>query len=158
MQNAGLSSVRGTEWFYAETVSPNFRYNVNVNFYQNTFDAFVANYVYPRVGTVQNMQQQINSGSLKLNTFFKANGWDVQASVSYLAPDLIPQGRIEERYGMDLGLSKKFSKGKNEVFLNATDLFNTMVISKTIQSGDLKYTSKDYYETQVVRIGFSRKI
>jgi hypothetical protein len=33
-----------------------------------------------------------------------------------------------------------------------------MVISKTIQSGDLKYTSKDYYETQVVRIGFSRKI
>lgn len=158
MQNAGLSSIKGSEIFYSQSMGSNFRYNINANWYRSSFDSFSVNYVYPKSGKIQNEKQSLSSGNLKLNTFFKIGNWEIQASGNYLAPDLIPQGRIEERFGIDLGISKKFDKGKNELFLNASDLFNTMVVSKTIQSGDFRYSSKDYYETQLVRIGFSSKL
>ena len=41
--------------------------------------------------------------------------------------------------------------------MNATDLFNTMVIDKRIQGNGFYYVSTDYYETQVIRIGYSYK-
>ena len=75
----------------------------------------------------------------------------------YLAPDIIPQGKIDSRFSTDLGVKKMVQKGKGEVFLNATDIFNTLVIKKEIQGEGFRYTSRDYYETQVVRFGYSYK-
>ena len=54
-------------------------------------------------------------------------------------------------------MKKVLLNGKGEVFLNATDLFNTMVIKKEIQGVDFSYVSTDYYETQVIRLGFNYK-
>jgi hypothetical protein len=56
-----------------------------------------------------------------------------------------------------MGIKKSIQKGKGELFMNANDLLNTMVIQKEIQGNGFKYTSKDYYETQVIRIGYSYK-
>jgi hypothetical protein len=75
----------------------------------------------------------------------------------YLAPDIIPQGKIAARFSLDLGLKKSVKKGKGEWFLNATDLLNTMVIRKDITGQGFTYISTDYYETQVVRLGYSQK-
>ena len=75
----------------------------------------------------------------------------------YQAPDVIPQGRIEGRFTLDLGLKKVIQDGDGELFFNATDLLNTMVIKKTIDANDFSYTSADYYETQVFRVGYSYK-
>ncbi len=61
------------------------------------------------------------------------------------------------RFSLDLGLKKTIQKGKGELFLNVTDLLNTMVIHKTIQGNGFDYTSANYYETQVMRIGYSYK-
>ena len=41
--------------------------------------------------------------------------------------------------------------------MNATDLLNTMITRKEITGQDFDYTSSDYYETQVVRVGYSYK-
>jgi hypothetical protein len=79
----------------------------------------------------------------------------LQLSAVYLAPDLIPQGKIGARFSLDAGLKKTLAKG--EIFLNATDLLNTMVIKREIQGLGFNYISQDYYETQVVRVGYSRK-
>ena len=57
----------------------------------------------------------------------------------------------------DAGVKKTLNKGRDELFLNATDLLNTMVIRKTVNGQGFRYTSNDYYETQVVRVGYSRK-
>ena len=48
-------------------------------------------------------------------------------------------------------------KGKGEVYLNATDILNTMIIKKEIMGNNFKYTSDDYYETQVIRFGYNYK-
>ena len=82
---------------------------------------------------------------------------DAQVTAIYLAPDLIPQGKIKSRFSLDIGLKKSIQKGNGELFLNATDLLNTMVIRRDILGQGFTYTSDDYYETQVVRVGYSYK-
>jgi len=58
---------------------------------------------------------------------------------------------------LDLGIKKSVQKGKGELFLNAVDVLNTMVVKKDIQGNGFSYISADYYETQVVRLGYSYK-
>jgi len=81
----------------------------------------------------------------------------VQFTGVYLAPDIIPQGKISSRFSFDMGIKKSIQKGKGELFFNATDLFNTLRIKKHIQGMGFHYTSDDYYETQVLRLGYSYK-
>jgi hypothetical protein len=45
----------------------------------------------------------------------------------------------------------------SQKFSNATDLLNTMCIRKTINGADFRLESTDYYETQVVWVGYNRK-
>ncbi len=65
--------------------------------------------------------------------------------------------QLEIRFTIDAGLKKKIQNGKGELFVNATDLLNSLVIKKEIQANGFRYTSTDYYETQVVRLGYSGK-
>ena len=91
------------------------------------------------------------------NSFHFPKNIDAQITSIYLAPDIIPQGKIKSRFSLDLGLKKAIQNGKGELFFNATDLLNTMVIKKEIQGQGFYYTSDDYYETQVIRLGYSYK-
>lgn len=75
----------------------------------------------------------------------------------YLAPDLLPQGRIESRFSFDMGLKKSISQGKGEIVVNATDLLNAMQLRRTTRGTDFSFVSTDYLETQVVRVGYSWK-
>jgi hypothetical protein len=114
--------------------------------------------LYPKPHTFTAEKQEIFSGNIKWNSKFKfSDKFTGQVSAIYLAPDIIPQGRIEERFSLDVGVKKVIQGGSGELFFNATDLLNTMVINKTINGNDFSYTSADYYETQVIRVGYTRK-
>ena len=132
--------------------------NLNVNLYHNQIDAYTVVNQYPVENTFSAEQQEIYSGNVKLNTTFRFPGnLDAQITAIYLAPDIIPQGTIDARFSLDAGVKKGIQKGRGEVFLNATDLLNTMVIRKEINGNNFSYTSTDYYETQVIRLGYSYK-
>ncbi|NCU04893.1 MAG: TonB-dependent receptor [Chitinophagaceae bacterium] len=157
-QNAGKSYNSGLETIWAQQVSKVYSFNLNANIYHNRINAFTVENKYPVANTFTAAQQEIVSGNIKLNnTFSFKQGINAQASLVYLAPDIIPQGKIKARFSLDLGLKKLIQKGKAEWFLNATDLFNTMVIKKEITGRGFTYTSDDYYETQVIRIGYACK-
>lgn len=83
--------------------------------------------------------------------------WQTQLSNVYLAPDLLPQGRIESRYSLDVGVKKRVQRGRGEVVANATDLLGTNQARRTIRGTGFTVVSTDYLETQVVRVGYSRK-
>jgi outer membrane receptor protein involved in Fe transport len=156
-QNAEGSSSTGLEAILSHNASSIFSFNLNLTAYQNRIDAFTAQNLYPRPHTFSADKQEIFSGNLKLNTIFHLpKGLDGQVTGVYLAPDIIPQGKIKSRFSIDLGLKKSLPNGA-EFFINATDLFNTLIIEKDIQGEGFKYTSMDYYETQVIRIGYSKK-
>nr|WP_262510461.1 outer membrane beta-barrel family protein [Arcticibacterium luteifluviistationis] len=65
------------------------------------------------------------------------------------------QGIIDARFLLDAGVKKLIQNGKGELFLNATELLNTMVIKAKVTGNNFNYISKKHYETQVIRLGYS---
>ncbi len=157
-QNAGKSSMTGVEVIISQSFGKVATLNLNLNGYKNIIEAFSVVNLYPQENTFSAGRQQIYSGSVKLNSFFHLPGkYDIQLSGVYLAPDIIPQGKIYSRFSLDLGIKKTIWKDKGELFLNATDLANTMRIKRSVQGDGFHYTSTDYYETQVIRAGYTYK-
>lgn len=157
-QNVNKSYNTGLEMVFTKEITKWYSFNLNLNGYRKQIDAFTVTNLYPSPYTFSAEADEIYSGTLKLNNTFHFSGHiDGQLSAVYLAPDLIPQGKVGSRFSLDMGIKKKVQNGKGEVFLNATDLLNTMVIRKDIKGDTFSYTSVDYYETQVVRVGYSYK-
>jgi len=157
-QNAGKSSNTGVEIVVSQELSDKINMNLNLNGYYNQIDAFTVLNQYPIENTFTADQQEIYSGNIKLNTNFNfAKNTEAQVTAIYLAPDIIPQGTIDSRFSLDVGVKKSIQNGKGELFVNATDLLNTMVIRKKINGNNFSYTSTDYYETQVIRLGYGYK-
>ena len=157
-QNAGRSYNTGMEAVLNQKVSEVYSFTINGNVYRNQINAFKVENLYPEPTTYAAGKQTALSGNLKLNNTFRfARDWDAQLAAVYLAPDITPQGKILSRFSIDAGVKKTVQKGKGEVFFNATDLLNTMVIRTKINGSGFSYTSENYNETQVIRLGYSYK-
>jgi outer membrane receptor protein involved in Fe transport len=157
-QNAGRSYSTGMEIVLSHTFGKWANLSLNLNGYRNTIEAFTVENRYPVGSIFSAPEQQITSGSVKLNGLFHLmNNVDLQFTGSYLAPDIIPQGKIYARYTLDTGIKKTIQEGKGEVFLNASDLLNTLRVKKEVRGDGFYYLSTDYYETQVIRIGYNYK-
>lgn len=157
-QNVNKSYNTGLEAVFTQEISKWYSFNLNLNGYHNKIDAFTVNNLYPIPHSFNAAAQEMYSGNVKLNNIFHF-GKDVDAQITaiYLAPDIIPQGKIGSRFSLDIGIKKKVKNGNGEWFLNATDLLNTMNIRREIAGDGFNYTSVDYYETQVIRVGYSYK-
>jgi outer membrane receptor protein involved in Fe transport len=157
-QNAGKSNVTGIESILSQDISDFFSFNLGVNAYYNQIEAFSVENVYPIAHTFSSNGQTALSGNIKLNTSFHfKKDFDAQITAIYYAPDVIPQGRIDSRFTLNIGIKKAIQKGKGELFFNTSDLLNTMVIKTTVDGNNFSYTSANYYETQVLRLGYSYK-
>lgn len=157
-QNAGKSNVTGIESILSQDISDFFSLNLGVNAYYNQIEAFSVENVYPIAHTFSSNGQTALSGNIKLNTSFHfKKDFDAQITAIYYAPDVIPQGRIDSRFTLNIGIKKAIQKGKGELFFNTSDLLNTMVIKTTVDGNNFSYTSANYYETQVLRLGYSYK-
>ncbi|MES2521727.1 MAG: TonB-dependent receptor [Gemmatimonadota bacterium] len=157
-QNGGRSWSTGTEVVWQQTVSRNVSLGANANAYRRTVDAFSVVNQYPVPIRYSAAREQLTSGSAKLNATLRLPyEWQTQLSSVYLAPDLLPQGRVESRYSLDIGLKKSVQRGRGEIVVNATDLLNTNQARRTIRGTDFTIVSTDYLETQVVRAGYNWK-
>lgn len=157
-QNVNKSYNSGVEMVFSQEISSLYSFNVNMNAYRNQIDAFTVENKYPVSYLFSADKEVMYSGNVKWNnSFYFPKKIDAQLTAVYLAPDIIPQGKIQARYSIDLGLKKSVQKGKGEIFFNATDLLNTLVLKKEIKGAGFSYTSNDYYETQVFRLGYSYK-
>ena len=157
-QNAGASSMSGVEIILSQNIEKWATLNLNLNGYKNIIDAFTVVNRYPEENTFSSQRQEILSGSIKFNGNFRLKRkFEIQLTSVYLAPDIIPQGKIYSRFSIDMGIKKIIQRDKGELFLNATDLANTMRIKRDVQGAGFRYTSVDYYETQVIRLGYTYK-
>ena len=157
-QNGGRSWSTGAELVWQQAVSPALSLNANANVYRRTVGAFSVVNQYPVPVPYSAARQELTSGNAKLNAVVRLpREWQTQLSTVYSAPDLLPQGRIGGRYGVDLGMKKVVQQGRGEIVVNATDLLNTMQAERTIRGTDFTLVSTDYLETQVVRVGYSWK-
>ena len=157
-QNGGRSWSTGSEAVWQQTISRRVSLGVNANAYRRIVGAFSVVNRYPVPIPYSAPRQQLTSGSVKANAVVTLPGeWQMQLSNVYLAPDLLPQGRVESRLSLDVGAKKSVQRGKGEIVVNATDLLNTNQARRTIRGTDFTIVSTDYLETQVVRVGYNRK-
>ncbi|TDE49097.1 outer membrane beta-barrel protein [Flavobacterium sp. GT3P67] len=157
-QNVNKSTNTGVEMVISQDIVKWYSSNLNLIAYYNQIGAFTVQNLYPEPNTFSADKQDVFSGNIKWNnTLHLSKKVDAQLTAIYLAPDIIPQGKINSRFSIDLGIKKSIQNGKGEFFLNATDLLNTLVIKKEIQGQNFSYTSNDYYETQVIRLGYNYK-
>lgn len=157
-QNAGKSYSTGMEILLSQSLSDKATVSINLNGYQNIVEAFTVVNLYPEESTFSAPRQDIFSGSVKLNGTFQLPGKvDLQVSSVYQAPDVVPQGKTYSRFYIDAGLKKSIQNGKGQIFVNATDIANTLRIKKSVQGDGFRYVSTDYYETQVFRVGYNVK-
>ncbi len=158
MQNTGTSYNTGVELLVSQDIKSYFSFNMSFNGYQSIIEAFSVLNKYPSPNIYTSTRQEMLSWNSKFNGIVHLkNKTDIQLTAIYLAPDLIPQGKIGTRFSIDIGIKKQIQKGRGELFLSATDLLNTMQIRKEIQGTGFYYISTDYYETQVIRIGYNYK-
>jgi len=157
-QNGGRSWSTGSELVWQQTVSPRLSLSANANVFHKTVDAFSVVNQYPVPVRYSAAREQLTSGTVKVNAVITIpREWQTQISNVYLAPDLLPQGRIGSRYSLDVGMKKSVQKGKGEIVVNATDLLNTNQAQRTIRGTDFRIVSKDFLETQVIRVGYNWK-
>ena len=154
-QNADKGQNTGIELVLNQQLGSKLRLNANGNIYRNKIGAFSIVNAYPSNISYTGEEQSIVAGNAKLNLIAKLpKDTELQVTGIYLAPDIIPQGKILSRYSIDAGLTKKIQNGKGELFINASDILNTLVMRYEIEGTTFKLKSDDYYETQVVRVGY----
>ena len=154
-QNADKGQNTGVELVLNQKLGSRVRLNANGNIYRNTISAFSIVNAYPNNVAYSGQEQTIIAGNAKVNLIANIlKDTEFQITGIYLAPDIIPQGKILARYSIDAGLTKKIQKGKGELFINASDILNTLVTRYEIDGTTFNLGSEDFYETQVVRIGY----
>jgi len=157
-QNAGTSYNTGFEIILSQKFSNKIDMILNINGYHNQIDSFTVVNLYPIENTFSATDQQLFSWNIKLSANFKfTERFKAQLTFIYLAPDIIPQGSVDARYSLDLGINKSIQKNRGALFINASDLLNSMVIRKEIIGDHFSYISANFYETQVIRFGYSYK-
>ena len=157
-QNAGRSRSTGSEVVWQQTLSSTLSFTGSASAYRKTVDAFSVVNQYPVPVPYSAARQEITAGNAKLDLSVRLpREWQLQLSNVYLAPDLLPQGRIGSRFSLDAGMKKSVSRGKGEIVVNATDLLNTMHPERTIRGTDFVLVSTDYLETQAIRVGYNWK-
>jgi outer membrane receptor protein involved in Fe transport len=157
-QNGGASASTGSELVWQQTLSPRLSLGANGSLFHRVAEAFSGVNLYPTPTPYAMPRQSLTSGTLKVNgVLHLPHDWQTQLSGIYLAPDLLPQGRIGSRFSLDMGARVPVQRGKGEIVVNATDLLNTNQATRTIRGTNFTLVSTDYLETQVVRVGYTRK-
>lgn len=154
-QNADKGQNTGVELVLNQELGRKIRLNANGNIYRNNIGAFTIVNAYPSNITYNGKKQNIITGNAKINLIANIlKDTELQITGIYLAKDIIPQGKILARYSIDAGLTKKIQNGKGELFINASDILNTLVMRQEIEGKTFSLVSDDYYETQVIRVGY----
>ncbi len=153
-QNADRGQNTGLEAVWSQKAG-RFKIDVNANLYHNHIGAFTIVNAYPSGSRFAQEAQEAITGNVKLVVAYRLpGGVDLQLSGTYLAADVVAQGTIAARYHADAGISLKTQGGKGELFANASDIFNTLVVRYNLQGTGFNLRSSDFYETQVFRIGY----
>lgn len=153
-QNLGRGKNYGLEVVLEQQITKKWNVNAGFNWYKNVIGAFDGEILYPTKQSFSFEETKGNTWNVKLNTSLKVTqSLDVQGAYIYYAKDVIPQGVIDGRGSLDIGLRKKALDGRLEFSLSATDLLNTFQMRQTVDGQEFTMHKANYYETQVVTCG-----
>ena len=153
--NTGEATNKGVELVFSQQILKFWKLSGNMNFYQNKIFAYQGTLMFPYEHNFSLEETIDNTWDFKLiNTFSFSDDFQLQLTGLYFAPKNIPQGKQLSRSSIDIGLMKKLWKGKGELTIAATDLFNNYGLRQEYYGEGFHALYENYYETQMIRIGF----
>lgn len=156
--NTGSATNKGTELVFSQKIIDKLKLSGNVNFYQNNIHAFTGEFLFPFKHNFNISERKDYSWDVKVNSTLELkNDLHLQLTAIYFAPKNIPQGRQLSRSSVDMGLKKLIFNKKGEINLSFSDIFNRYGLRQEIVGDGFKALYENYYETQVVRLGFRYK-
>lgn len=91
------------------------------------------------------------------NLFTLPADLQIQVVFLYYAPKNIPQGHQYARTSLDFGIKKGCMNDKGEIIFSFNDIFNRYGIKQKLVEKEFEAFYENYYDTQVVRMGFKYK-
>ncbi|GJM30220.1 MAG: TonB-dependent receptor [Cyclobacteriaceae bacterium] len=149
-ENVGTSDALGLEVNYSNEFNSWWRVNANANLYHAASDAFADG---------EDLSTKTTTFYTRLMSQMKIKkDWNFQTSLSYRAPQEVPQGRRKSYFVVDMGFNRDIMKGNGTLTLSVRDLFNTRKYRyETITS---TYTSDAVYQRRArsVVISFNYRL
>ena len=116
-ENVGTRDAFGLEVTYSNEFTPWWRFNANANFFRTVTDG---------ESQGEDLSAETTSFTTRIiSRMTVRKKVDFQTTLSYRAPQEVPQGRRKSVFVMDLGLSRDIMKGKGTLTFTVRDLFNT---------------------------------
>ena len=155
-QNVGSGTASGLELILTRDISEVWELSGSINWYDNVIDEDVVMLLFPIVRPFVVERSADNTWDAKLNSQFDfRNGWQVQVAIVYYAEKNIAQGREAARSSVDLGISKTVMDDRGEITVSFVDVFNDFGIKQFIGGNGFDAIYENYYETQVLSLGFN---
>lgn len=153
-QNTGSATNTGLELLFSQDITNTFKISASFNGFINTIDAYQGTLLFPFVRPFFIEQSSDPAWDTKLTSEFKLP-WRLSAQITgvFFSKKNIPQGEELNRTSVDFGLKKTIWNNKGELTLAATDIFNTFGIRQRVVGEGFTATYKNFYETQVIRLG-----
>jgi outer membrane receptor protein involved in Fe transport len=157
-QNTGHSTNTGFEILFSQDVADYWKLTSSVNFYRNSIDRFQGTLLFPFERPFLIEQTANNAGDIKVTSTFTLP-WNAEAQITglWFSDRNIPQGTELARSSVDIGFSKSIWDKQGKITLSASDVFNRFGLRQKIDGQGFTATYQNYYETQIVRLGFNYK-
>lgn len=156
--NVGSATNTGVEFILNQSITKFWKLTGSINWYANIIHSYSGTLLFPyeRPFTIERTTD--NSGDIKINNQFTL--WKetkIQLTALYYTPKNIAQGRQMARSSIDIGIKQKVINGKGELTCSFSDIFNDFGIKQEIKGDGFTAVYENYYETQILTIGFKYK-
>jgi outer membrane receptor protein involved in Fe transport len=154
-QNTGSARNTGFEIVFSQSIKDFWKISGSFNGYNNEIDAYSGTLYFPYERPFSIDATTDKTWDAKLNNSFELKkDWEIQLTGVYYAAKNIPQGKQLSRSSIDLGIQKAILEGNGDLTLSFSDIFNDFGIRQEYYGDGFTALYENYYETQVVRIGF----
>ena len=157
-QNTGKSTNTGLELLFSQDIAEYWKLTSSANVYRNVIDAFEGTLLFPYERSFFIDRSSSFAGDFKISSTFELP-WAMEAQLTglWFSKRNIPQGDELSRSAVDIGLKKTLWEKRGEITFSATDIFNRFGLRQRLSGQGFMALYENYYETQVLRIGFKYK-
>ncbi|WP_251795470.1 outer membrane beta-barrel protein [Arenibacter sp. N53] len=157
-QNTGNATNTGIELLVSQDITQNWKLSASFNWYVNSIDNYTGTLLFPYVRPFFIEKSSDNAADFKINNEINLpKKWALQFTGLYYSDKNIPQGKELSRSSIDAGLKKIVWDGHGEFTLSASDILNTFGLRQEVKSDGFTALYENYFETQIVRVGFKYK-
>tara|TARA_R110002167_G_scaffold58704_1_gene166099 strand:+ start:16304 stop:18715 length:2412 start_codon:yes stop_codon:yes gene_type:complete len=158
-QNVGSATNNGTELIFSQELVEYWQLSGSLNWYENHVDHYETELLFPVVRPFTVEESTDDTWNFNLNNQFDLPYQiRMQLSYTYYAEKNFAQGVEAARSSIDLGLSKPILDNRGELVFSVTDLLNDFGIKQNIDGNGFNAVYENYYETQVISLGFTYRL